>query len=115
MKLQLVLTIFSVAISLLSGYIVYSVCGDGNANMMLLSILCGISLLLILFSGTGVKYNANSDSSIKILSVIFAVISFAVSLVMSFTSAGQATIIIALSAIVLTYLTIFYLIPKSKV
>ena len=115
MKLQPVLTIFSVAISVLLGYVVYSAGSEDNANMLLLSILSGISIFLILFSGTGLKFKANSDASIKILSVIFAVISFAASLVMSFTAAGQATVIIVSSAVILTYLLIFYLLPKSGV
>ena len=114
MKLQPVLTIFSVAISALLGYVIYSTCCDDNTNMLLLTILSSISIFLILFSGTGLKYNANSDTSIKILSVIFAVISFAASLVMSFTTAGQATIIIVSSTIILTYLLIFYLLRLRR-
>lgn len=114
MKVQPVMTMFSVAISALLGYVIYCVCDDGDSRM-LLSILSGVSILLILFSGTGIKYYANSDASIKILSTVFAVISFGSGLILSFTAAKTAAIIITSSAIMLIYLLIFYLIPKSNV
>ena len=116
MKIQPILTVFSIAISALFGYIVYSICGDGYADTQLLTILSAASAFLILFSGIGLKYgNPKSNTNIKVLSAVFSVISFVASLVMSFVSAGEAAIIIVSAAIVLIYLLILYLIPKSGI
>lgn len=114
MKVNPMMTVFSVAISALLTYIVYSVC-DGE-NWLLLSILSGVSFLIILFSGIGLKYSPdNANANIKILATVFAVVSFAVNITLALTPASQTVIIIVTSVLMLTYLLILYLLPKSGI
>lgn len=116
MKIKPILTLFSIAISALIGYIIYSICDDENTNMMLLTIGSAVTLFVILFSGIGVEYNNNgSNANIKITSVVFTIVSIVATLILTFSVAGQSAIIIVLFSILLIYLLILYLLPKSKI
>ncbi len=116
MKIQPVITLFSVAISAILGYIVYSVGDTGNANLALLSILSAVSFWVILFSGIGIQYETTgSNANIKVLSVSTTIVAFIIDMVLSILSSGRNTVILVTAIILVVYLLILYLITKSDI
>ncbi|GEM_PF-3202898 len=114
MKINFILSAFSVALAALMAYVIYTISiGD---NGVLLTIISGISFFLILFSGIGIKYhNGHSNANIKVLSSVSFIIALISGITMARILAEQSTIIIVSALVFLLYFLVLYLIPKSGV
>ena len=86
MKPNPVLILFSVALSVLFGYLVYSIAkADG---LILLSILSTISFLVISVSGFGLKVeNSHANANAKVLASVFFAVALIVAIILGLSCA----------------------------
>ena len=105
---------FSIALSALFGYLVYSIAKGNGA--ILLSVLSTISFLVISASGFGLKVeNNHANANAKVLASVFFVVALIVAIILGLSRARTPAIIIATSTILLLYLLVLYILPKKRI
>lgn len=114
MKPNPVLIFFSIALSALLGYLVYSIAkGD---NIILLSVLSTLSFLVISISGFGFKVdNSHANANTKVLASVFFAVALIVAIILGLSWAETPAIIIATSIVLLLYLLVLYILPKKRI
>lgn len=106
--------LFSVALSALLGYLIYSLADGGHP--LLLTLLSAFSFLVISVLGFGLKVeNSHANVNAKVLALVFYIVALIAAIVLALTGASVPAIIIATSIILLFYLLSLYVIPKNGV
>lgn len=107
MKINWILAIISLGIAALAGYGFYA----GTENLFLT--FGGGGFLFVTLCGIIAVSFGRGSANIKVLSLIFFVLSFVEHLIFAFAGFRQAAYIISTGILFLLYLMIFYVVAKS--
>ena len=82
----------------------------------MLTALSFIADTIILITGIGIQFdNGHSNTNIKVLSVTSVIAAFIAELILGFASGTKPAIVIVIGVVLLVYLLVLYLFPKSKI